>query len=348
MSCEENLDNTNLLEGAMSLMNPVDFKENIFDQTDNDCSSYNGEYEAEVKDEGEGLSKTSQVKISFDETTCTIEANSIPNHNFNDQGSHFAHEAQAVIHVKTIKRNPEKASEVTPLSLEYDNGVYLNGVKLDLLAAACKGVGDEKVGCFDPSIPWRFDPMSEENNFGTDSHHAHVQPDGSYHYHASPSKIYNTSVEAPVIGFAADGFPIRGPYIKGEDGVLRLVKSSFKLKEGKRQPLEGEYENPGGTYTGQFRDDYEYVEDHGDLDECNGMDYNGTYSYFTTQSFPWVLACFKGTPDASFSKKSKANEGGETGSQGAKRVNSGGRKPPKRGGSGSQGSRGIGSDQKSP
>jgi len=35
----------------------------------------------------------------------------------------------------------------------------LNGVKIDLLAAACFGVGDEKIGCFNTNQPWWFDPM---------------------------------------------------------------------------------------------------------------------------------------------------------------------------------------------
>jgi hypothetical protein len=40
----------------------------------------------------------------------------------------------------------------------------------------------------------------------------------------------------------------------------------------------------------------------GDLDECNGMSYQGVYGYYITDSFPYVLNCFKGTPDLTFHK----------------------------------------------
>ena len=69
--------------------------------------------------------------------------------------------------------------------------------------------------------------MFAGNDFGTDSHNAHTQPDGAYHYHGDPVAMYDTSGETAsgVIGFAADGFPIFGPYID-EDGI-RKVQSGY-------------------------------------------------------------------------------------------------------------------------
>jgi hypothetical protein len=61
-------------------------------------------------------------------------------------------------------------------------------------------------------------------------------------------------------------------------------------------------ENPSGDYDGAFRDDYEYIEGLGDLDECNGMLKNGVYGYYITNAYPYVLACFSGTADTSFNK----------------------------------------------
>jgi hypothetical protein len=103
-----------------------------------------------------------------------------------------------------------------------------------------------------------------------------------------------------VIGFAADGFPIYGPFFD-DNGTIRRAKSSYTLKAGNRIAIDGE--NPGGQYDGTFRDDYEYSMGTGDLDECNGMIQNGTYGYYITDSYPWVLGCFKGTLDPSFSKR---------------------------------------------
>jgi len=36
----------------------------------------------------------------------------------------------------------------------------------------------------------------------------------------------------------------------------------------------------------------------GDLDECNGRtDENGNYAYYTTDTFPYVMGCFRGVLD---------------------------------------------------
>ena len=43
--------------------------------------------------------------------------------------------------------------------------------------------------------------------------------------------------------------------------------------------------------------------DAGDLDECNGMTVDGAYGYYVTDQYPWVMACFQGTPDPSFRKQ---------------------------------------------
>lgn len=106
------------------------------------------------------------------------------------------------------------------------------------------------------------------------------------------------SVVSPVIGFAADGYPIFGSYFD-DNGVIRKALSSFKLKSGSRP---SDADNPGGTYDGTYRDDYEYTPGAGDLDECNGMTVDGVYGYFVTDDYPYVLGCFKGEPDPSFYK----------------------------------------------
>ena len=166
----------------------------------------------------------------------------------------------------------------------------------------------EKIGCGNEYIgnAWRYDPMSSLNQFGTDTHNAHTQPDGAYHYHGNPNALFDMTdptEESPVIGFAADGYPIYGSYIS-DNGTVRKVESSYTLKTGSRVALgtEANGDFPGGDYDGQYREDYEYVQGHGDLDECNGMTHNGAYGYYITDSFPWVLTCFKGTTDTSFNK----------------------------------------------
>ena len=277
----------------------------IFTRSEPGCASYVGEYYAEVTDVANQKTLNASVTISDGGDTCTFSSNSIPNHDFNQNGS-FANDVKEVVETFQIPKNPTAATSSTALSLSYDNAVFLNGVKLDLLAAACYGVGNEplgkeKIGCFEEK-PWRYDPMFGGNNFGTDTHNAHTQPDGAYHYHGSPEAMFadDGSVASPVIGFAADGFPIFGPYID-DNGSIRKVISGYTLKAGARTDMPGQGALPPGDYDGTFRDDYEFTSA-GDLDACNGMTRNGSYGYYITDTFPWVLGCFTGTPHASFQK----------------------------------------------
>jgi hypothetical protein len=59
-------------------------------------------------------------------------------------------------------------------------------------------------------------------------------------------------------------------------------------------------------YDGTFREDWEYVADSGDLDQCNGLEGvtpeypEGTYHYYITDNYPYIPRCVMGTPDASF------------------------------------------------
>jgi len=124
-------------------------------------------------------------------------------------------------------------------------------------------VGDGKTGCNDLNQPWRYDPVHPAAGFRVDSHNAHSQANGSYHYHGHPKTLYaeeNPGAASPVIGFAADGFPIYGPYINA-NGTIRKAISSYRLKSGSRPEGNGD---PGGSYDGSFRDDYEFIDGLGD------------------------------------------------------------------------------------
>ncbi len=286
---------------------PINITNAIFSNTNVSCATYIGEYVAEVTDVSNDEVFTARVNITSENDECTIYSNGLPNHDFAVNGS-FASKTSEVWESYTIPLHPQIAEQTTALSLRYDNAVFLNGVKLDLLAAACYGVGSgplgkEKIGCFESGTPWRYDPMHSSNDFGEDANHAHTQPDGAYHYHGDPVAMYDTTGESAsgVIGYAADGFPIRGPYI-AENGTVRAVQSGYVLKDGNRTSQSGEGEFPGGVWNGKFRDDFQWQGGVGDLDQCNGKIVDGSYSYFVTFSYPWVLGCFVGTPDESFRK----------------------------------------------
>lgn len=265
-----------------------------------ECTYYADNTFSAVRDIQRNTLFTGNLDITVEGDECVFASNSIPNHDFNDNSAAFATPVSAVSTEYRVTIQPGFAATTTALALTTDNAVMLNGVKLDLLAAGCFGVGDGKIGCNDMNQPWRYDPMSPLTSFGTDKHNAHTQPDGAYHYHGNPVALFaqDGSLESPVVGFAADGFPIYGSYIN-DNGQVREVTSSFRLRSGSRPGGSG---NPGGTYDGTYVDDYEYIAGSGDLDECNGMMRNGDYGYYVVDAYPWVLACFKGTPNASFNK----------------------------------------------
>ena len=297
----------------------IDITNAIFNNFDGYCGDYTDIYVSNVTDVQRGLAFSGSLSITRSpEGKCVFATNAIPNHDFND-GGRFAHPVSEQSDRYEVAAMPSVSTNTTPLILG-DDAILLNGVKLDLLAAACFDVGPEplgreKIGCGQDQIdnPWRYDPMSPLNDFGTDRNNAHAQPDGTYHYHGNPMAMFESDCEtsgtvSPVIGFAADGFPIYGSCFD-DDGTVREARSSYVLKDGggPRQSVDG-YNTPtaghgavaSSNYDGQFRGDYEYSADSGDLDECNGMVVDVQYGYYVTGEFPWVLGCFSCVPDPSF------------------------------------------------
>lgn len=295
--------------GSLITISDTDITDLLLSNRREECSYYAENRFSNVSDVKRNLQFRGSLSITVQGNECVFVSNSIPNHNFNDATAAFATQVSEVSAEFRIPTAPAFATSATAITLATDNAVFLNGVKLDLLAAGCFGVGDGNIGCNDINQPWRYDPMSPLTMFGTDANNAHPQPDGTYHYHGNPKALFdqNAMSESPVIGFAADGFPIFGSYIE-DNGQIRAVSSSFQQRSGNRPSGSGE---PGGNYDGTFVDDYEYIAGSGDLDECNGMMRNGSYGYYVTDAYPWVLACFKGTPDPSFDKAGAT--GGGTG-----------------------------------
>ena len=289
---------------------PLDITNAILTNGSGNCEDYVEQFTSSVMDVNNSTVFVGDLSISVDNNKCVFQTNAIPNHDFNDSDSNngrgFPNDVAEQDDTFEITTSPTKADAVTYINLTIDNAILLNGVKVDLLSAGCYGVENGKTGCNDTDQPWRYDPMHEANGFNVDSHHAHAQSDGTYHYHGTPVALFDDSDDSkasPVIGFAADGFPIYGSYID-DNGTIRKAVPSYQLKSGDRAVIDG-YEDydPGGTYDGSFVDDYEYVEGLGDLDECNGMTVDGVYAYYVTDGYPYVIACFAGTPDDSFSKR---------------------------------------------
>jgi arylsulfatase A-like enzyme len=279
----------------------INISDAILTNGSGNCADYMANYTSNVTDVARNIMFVGDLSIILEQGKCVFLTNAIPNHDFNDGEIAFPNNVSEQNDRFEITISPLRADSTTALSLIYDNAILLNGVKVDILAAGCFGVGDGRIGCNDITTPWRYDPMHPESGFNVDSHNAHAQGDGTYHYHGSPFALFadDSSQVSPVIGFAADGFPIYGSYIQSDSGIRKAL-SSYRLKTGSRPSGS---DDPAGQYNGIFRDDYEYVAGLGDLDECNGMTINGEYAYYITDAFPYVLGCFSGTPDESFNKR---------------------------------------------
>ena len=195
-------------------------------------------------------------------------------------------------------------------------GVALNGVPFE------PGTGETWNN--DPRSGWRYEAATGFLNLGLDEHNAHVQPNGSYHYHALPTglvdRLGGDGEKMLLVGWAADGFPLYTSWAPADandaKSALRKMKSGYRLKPGARPPQEG---GPGENYDGRFTQDFEFVKDAGDLDECNGRTGvtpefpEGTYYYCITAEFPFLPRMWRGTPDPSFSKGDRPPGGGPGG-----------------------------------
>ncbi|MEZ4938094.1 MAG: YHYH protein [Crocinitomicaceae bacterium] len=151
---------------------------------------------------------------------------------------------------------------------------------------------------------------------------------GSYHHHQNPT-AYNLDIvevsnvcdlyladglytldstqHAPLIGFAFDGYPVYGGYGYSDpndpQSPIKRIESSYQYRNITQRThyADGTDVTDGpavnSTYPiGWYREDYEFIQNSGDLDEHNGRlcktpEYpNGTYAYFATVDANWNSA----------------------------------------------------------
>lgn len=287
----------------------VDITGVILAGTNADCASYENRYSSSVTDTQQNRQLKGSMHVTAHDDHCVVESNSIPNHDTGEgSGRDFVAPVAEISGSFTIPRNPKQQASATALDQRSYDAILLNGVVVDILSAGCyrpngdrvDANGNVAIGCRSTD-KWLLDPLGPGAGFGADVHHAHTQPNGQYHYHGNPMVMFDDQPGAdgsPVIGFAADGFPIYGSYFKDASGAVRKAISGYSLKPGSRPSSASD---PGGDYDGMYVDDFEFT-DAGDLDACNGMMVNGQYAYYVTDAYPWVIKCFSGTPDSSFAK----------------------------------------------
>ena len=219
-----------------------------------------------------------------------VRADGLPNHAtgaFPNRSNPNRISAQSYYFRMPLK--PVKTGRATYYRPNHLFGVAVNGVVFDPNTAEFWN-DDRRSG-------WMIEALSGARPLGIDQNNAHVQPDGSYHYHGVPVGLVEklgAKGKPVLVGWAADGFAIY---------VDETARSGWRLKS------QREAGGPGGRPDGTYSLDFEYVRGLGDLDECNGREGvtaefpQGAYHYVITVKFPHVPRCFMGTADASFVKQ---------------------------------------------
>ena len=252
------------------------------DNSNNYSSGYLSDYS--LYDEEFGTS----VEVTISNEVRTIVSNAIPNHrtgSFPNSGN-----PHAITEQNKIWNFPLNGIYTgTPKDVR-EPGVALNGVKFEPGTA-------ETVSCNSGEV-YRVEGLQQDFPLGMDINNAHVQPSGEYHYHGVSElliDVFSNSNDLVLIGFAQDGFLIY--YSKSNN-----FKSSYQLSSIPRkgtnctvslrnqQDLDLEGTTPNGTYT----EDWNYIANSGELDECNGAFINGQYAYVITNEYPYFPRCLMG------------------------------------------------------
>lgn len=205
---------------------------------------------------------------------------------------------------------PEKGTVTTPLTEDPSTPSCSNGI---IFGVSKQGVN------YSPFARLYFTnpvTLQENKNFiieadftlNMDINGGHVNAASRYHYHNIPLNYFtnglsiNSSSHSPIVGYAADGFPIYYKYLytnpSSTSNGISAFQSSYSLKTGTR-PGDS-ITSPSGNYDGTYVQDYEYISSLSNLDECGGRfaitpEYPmGTYYYVLTDNWPYIPRCLKG------------------------------------------------------
>ena len=249
-----------------------------------------------------------EVEFTLDSENITISTNGLPNHDFHS-GDGCCASSQTKSYTIPLEPiddpdcNPSNSTENCVMAPERGAiAVAVNGVAI---YGPEDGPGGDAVALQEGAYE------EDRQDIWLGLCHGHSGPGGEYHYHADSNCMHwhkednqswmdysidssrSVAEHSPIIGFAFDGYSIYGFVGWDENGSVKEMKSSYRLKDGEN------------GYNGI--DDYEYVQGMGDLDSCNG-EYgmtpefpNGTYHYHTTWEngeggigFPYFINCYGG------------------------------------------------------
>ncbi|MEO1515395.1 MAG: YHYH protein [Bacteroidota bacterium] len=252
---------------------------------------------------------TNAVCVEVDDKVRTIYANNLPNHPVGTWPSNNPIDPQEFTYFMCAF--PQKGDQ--PVSI-YDSGDFMGCPPYIEFGVSTNGVRLAPFGA-----RWFVNPNTQQENrdwnveplemFMMDFNNSHSNGGGQYHYHGVPIRYFGDSLgidgsaHSPVIGYAADGFPIYYKYLytnpNDPNGGISSFSAGHTLKPGNR-PGNG-ITAPDGPHDGFYVEDYEFLDDDWPLDECNGRfgktpEYpEGTYYYVMTDNWPHIPRCFFGT-----------------------------------------------------
>jgi hypothetical protein len=303
---------SNLLVGCMALLAVSCSNSNIAQQGNNGISETQSTFSINLNPAScqEKPSYQSEFSENVDSLSGarTIVSNNIPNHltgEFPNNGNPNIIRPQNQSYSLVLE--PKYTGRARP-GQGYSFGILLNGVEVDPYT------GEFFQGRDGTNREWNINALTSAVNLGTDCNNAHVQPDGKYHYHGTPTAYLQSlnadGTEMVKIGYAADGFPIYYKYGYNDSGELIELTSGYKLKSGNR-PGNGR-SAPDGPYDGTYFQDYEYDSKLSLLDECNGRfgktpESENEYYYVFTDNYPSAPMCFMGVPSDDFSHRMGGN-----------------------------------------
>ena len=286
--------------------------------TDNVLTNIN----SEIFNNDESVNAISRYSWTSNGSQRILSGNGIPNHEVGTFPNNNNPNTIREINVnKRFTLCPEIISEsgleiVGPaLAIAY----AINSVKFDPgTAGRCNDLGECSLAQGQGN--WNIEALGHDTfNFGDDMNHAHVQPNGAYHYHGMPELLVDflgDNQGMTLVGWASDGFPVYARYgysnTNDSNSTIKSLIPSYRLKlqPDSNRPMvltslaggPGQGNNSPNTpiAMGAFTQDYEYVEGLGDLDQCNGRfgvtpEFpSGIYYYVVTDDFPFFTRCLKG------------------------------------------------------
>ena len=255
--------------------------------TDNVLTNIN----SEIFNNDESVNAISRYSWTSNGSQRILSGNGIPNHEVGTFPNNNNPNTIREINVnKRFTLCPEIISEsgleiVGPaLAIAY----AINSVKFDPgTAGRCNDLGECSLAQGQGN--WNIEALGHDTfNFGDDMNHAHVQPNGAYHYHGMPELLVDflgDNQGMTLVGWASDGFPVYARYgysnTNDSNSTIKSLIPSYRLKlqpdSNRPMVLTSLAGGPGQGNTspntpiamGAFTQDYEYVEGLGDLDQCN-------------------------------------------------------------------------------